>query len=70
METYIITCEVDGKTSACYAGDLGSIPGSERSYGEGNGHPLHYAGLEKSHGGRSQEGGYSPWGQKESNTTE
>ena len=27
----------DGKESACKAGDLGSIPGSGRSPGEGNG---------------------------------
>ena len=27
----------DGKTSACNAGDLGSIPGSGRSPGKGNG---------------------------------
>ena len=30
----------DGKESACNAGDLGSIPGSGRSPGEGNGNPL------------------------------
>ena len=30
----------DGKASACKAGDLGSIPGSGRSPGEGNGNPL------------------------------
>ena len=29
-----------GKKSACKAGDLGSIPRSERSPGEGNGNPL------------------------------
>ena len=29
------------KASACNAGDLGSIPGSGRSPGEGNGNPLH-----------------------------
>ena len=28
------------KESACNAGDLGSIPGSGRSPGEGNGNPL------------------------------
>ena len=28
------------KLSACNAGDLGSIPGSETSPGEGNGNPL------------------------------
>ena len=30
----------DSKESACNAGDLGSIPGSGRSPGEGNGNPL------------------------------
>ena len=30
----------DGKASAYDAGDPGSIPGSERSPGEGNGNPL------------------------------
>ena len=44
----------DGKESACSAGDPGSIPG------EGNGYPLQYSCLE----------GYSPWGHKESDTTE
>ena len=32
----------NGKESACNAGDLGSIPGSGRSPGEGNGSPLQY----------------------------
>ena len=36
----------DGKESACNAGDLGSIPGSGRSPGEGIGNPLHYSCLE------------------------
>ena len=34
------------KTSACNAGDLGSIPGLGRSPGEGNGNPLQYSCLE------------------------
>ena len=34
------------KASACNAGDLGSIPGSGRSPGEGNGNPLQYSRLE------------------------
>ena len=34
------------KAPACNAGDLGSIPGSERSPGEGNGNPLQYSCLE------------------------
>ena len=36
----------EGKASACNAGDLGSIPGSERSLGEGNGNPFQYSCLE------------------------
>ena len=38
----------DSKVSACNAGDLGSIPGSGRSSGEGNGNPLQYSCLENS----------------------
>ena len=36
----------DGKVSAYSVGDLGSIPGSGRSSGEGNGNPLQYSCLE------------------------
>ena len=36
----------DGPESACNAGDLGSIPGSGPSYGEGNGNPCQYSCLE------------------------
>ena len=36
----------DGKESAHNAGDLGSISGSGRSPGEGNGNPLQYSCLE------------------------
>ena len=32
-----------GKESTCNAGDLGSIPGSGRSAGEGTGYPLQYS---------------------------
>ena len=38
----------DGKESACNAGDLGSVPGSGRSPGEGNGYLLQYSCLENS----------------------
>ena len=38
----------DDKESACNAGDLGSIPGSGRSPGEGNGCPLQYSCIENS----------------------
>ena len=37
-----------GKESACYVGDLGSIPGLGRSPGEGRGYPFQYSGLENS----------------------
>ena len=33
---------LSGKESACQAGDTGSIPGSGRCAGEGNGNPLQY----------------------------
>ena len=36
----------DGKVSAYNEGDLGSIPKSGRSPGEGNGNPLRYSCLE------------------------
>ena len=37
---------LDGKASVYSAGDPGSIPGSGRSPGEGNGNPLQYHCLE------------------------
>ena len=37
---------LDGKESACNAGDLGSVHGLGRSPGEGNGYPLQYSCLE------------------------
>ena len=41
------------KASAWNAGDLGSIPGSGRSPGEGNGNPLQYLCLENPMDGRA-----------------
>ena len=38
----------DSKESACKAGNLGSIPGSGRSPGEGDGYPVPYSCLENS----------------------
>ena len=38
----------EGKESACSVEDLGSISGSRRSPGEGNGNPLQYSCLENS----------------------
>ena len=46
----------DGKASAYNVGDPGSIPGSGRSPGEGNGNPLQYSCLGESHGQRSLAG--------------
>ena len=46
----------DGKESAYKAGDLGLIPGSGRSPGEGNGNPIQYSCLENPTD--------SPWGLK------
>ena len=48
------------KESTCSAGDLGSIPGSGRSRGEGHGYPPSIL-AGKSHG----QAGYSPWGHTE-----
>ena len=36
----------DGKVSGCNAGDLGSITGSGKYPGKGNGNPLQYSCLE------------------------
>ena len=57
------------KESACSAGDLGSIPGSGRSPGGGNGNPLQCSCLENpmDRGVRQR---YSPWGHRESDLTE
>ena len=57
----------DGKASAYNERDPGSISGSGRSSGEGNGNPVLLPG--ESHGWRSLVG-YSTWGRKESDTTE
>ena len=44
----------DGKVSVRNVGDPGSIPGSGRSPGEGNGNPLQYSCLENSMDGGAQ----------------
>ena len=58
----------DGKTSAYSVGDPGSIPGSGRSPGEGNGNPLEYSCLKNP----TDRGAWhnSPWGCKELDMTE
>ena len=50
LPMYVTTgllCSSNGKESACNAGDPGSVPGSGRSSGGGNGNPLQYSCLEK-----------------------
>ena len=60
---------VDRKESACNTGDLGSMPGSGRSPGKGNGLPTPLFRPGEFHGQRSLVGN-SPWGRKELDTTE
>ena len=63
-----LPCGSDGKASAHNAGDLGSIPGSGRSWRrKWQSTPALLPG--KSHGWKSLIG-YSPWDHKESDTTE
>ena len=49
-----------GKESACNAEEPGSIPGTERSPGEGNGNPLQYSclgnSMDRGHGGLQSMG--------------
>ena len=66
--THNNTSDSNGKESSCNAGDLGSVPGLERSPEGGHGSPLQYSCLENPHGQRSLSG-YSPWSQKESGVT-
>ena len=57
-----IPCSLADKKSAFNVEDLSSIPGLGRSPREGKGYPLQYSSLENSMD--------SPWGHKESDTTE
>ena len=59
----------DSKESVCNVGDQGLIPGLGKYPGGEHGNPFQYSCLENSHGQRSLVG-YSPWGHKESDTTE
>ena len=59
---------LDGKESACNAGELNSIPGSGRSSGEGGGNPLQYSCLDNPKDqGTWQD--YSSWGHEELDAT-
>ena len=65
-----------GKESTCNEGDLGSIPGLERSPGGGHDNPLQMQHTpivlpgESPWNGRRNLVGYSPWGRKKSDMTE
>ena len=63
-----LSCWLSGKESACQAGDMGLIPRSGRSPGEGNSNPLQYSFL----GNPMDRGAWrlqSMGSQKESDTT-
>ena len=53
-------CGSEVKVSACNEGDLGSIPGSGRSPGEGNGNPLQCSCLENPRDGGAWWAPYWP----------
>ena len=59
----------DSKESACNSGDPGSIPGPGRSSGEEHGNPPQYSCLDNLMD-RGSWWSISPWGCKESDTTE
>ena len=77
VKTAYGTCEItssfpggsDSTEPACSARDLSSIPGLERSPGEGYGNPFQCSCLENPHGQRRLVG-HSPWGSQESDMTE
>ena len=60
---------LDGKGSAFNAGDPGTIPGLGKSPGKGDSYPLQYFCLENPVDRGAWQAG-SPWGLKESDTTE
>ena len=71
---YTIDCDrhrqwLSSKESPCNTGDPGSIPGSGRSPGEGNGKPTPEFLPGKTHRQR-RLGGYNSWDCKESDMTE
>ena len=68
MNTRVCGCS-DGTESACNVGNLGLIPGMERSPGEGHGNSLQFSCLENPHGQNSLAG-YNAWDCKESDMTE
>ena len=61
---YLVPKDSDGKVSACNSGDLGSIPESGRSPGEGRGNSLQYSCLEN-----PMNRGDNPWDHIDLDTT-
>ena len=45
MDVASLVAQISGNESTCNVGELGSIPGLERSRREGNGNPLRYSRL-------------------------
>ena len=66
MGINLLLVPVAGAFGSTSAGDLGLIPGLERSPGEGNGNPLQYSCLENP----MDREAYSLWYRKESDMTE
>ena len=67
---YVFPAGSDGKESACNAGDLGSMPGSEGNPGEGNGNPLQCSCLESSMDRGNHQATYSSCDCKKLDTTD
>ena len=65
----ILSVDSGADTPVFYGTQVHSIPGMGRSLREGNSNPLQCSCLENPHGHRSLAG-YSPWGRRESDTTE
>ena len=61
---------LNGKESACQAGDTALIRGSGGSLGDGNGNRLQYSCLENPMDRGAWWATYSPWGHKELDTME
>ena len=59
---------LSNEDSTCNVGKAGSVSGSGRCPGGGNGNPLSI--LAGGSQGKGNLVGYSPWGHKESDTTE
>ena len=62
MKNLGFPCGSGVKNTPVNSGDTGSVPGLERSPGEGNGNPLRSSCLENST--ERSLAGYSPWGRK------